>query len=153
MSGLNVSEKGERTRQTRARARSGTRVESRAPAVAEGDRFGELTVESFHEYRDRNMVWLCRCECGRMALRVAGGLVRAKRLGHVSACDGCLDELRHGAAIARRSMRHEALWRLWSSSGTLWSEEAIERIEDDIRTEVGRELGGWTEERRRCTWI
>ncbi|XXX73901.1 hypothetical protein WMF30_40270 [Sorangium sp. So ce134] len=58
-------------------------------------------------------------------------------------CRRCLEEFRAGRALERREYLRRRLWHLWSDRGALYSHAELERIEADIREQVGRELGGW----------
>lgn len=71
--------------------------------------FGRLTVVKMIESKNRNMYWLCRCECGR-EVEVCG---RSLRRGRTKSC-GCLQrELvseRFSVPIPRNS---EKLYHIW----------------------------------------
>jgi hypothetical protein len=105
-----------------------------------GENFGELTVEAEAGRSHVGILWLCRCVCGRPALRTTVALNRAKRYGHVPCCIVCQRELRGGIFIARHQAHIEA-WRwLWECHRTLWSTSAIDRLTQAIRDEVFQDV-------------
>ena len=61
-----------------------------------GVRFGELVPVRPLENTFYGIRWLCRCDCGRDAVRLLAHLRRSVRLGHRPCCNECLAELRRG---------------------------------------------------------
>jgi len=84
-------------------------------------------------------VWLCRCECGEHVRRSARALLRAYRTGNPRKmlCGKCLDASR----IAREKWRHEAYLAYWLKMGSLWSDNAVIRLTENIRRAVRSAYG------------
>ncbi|MDO4307225.1 MAG: AP2 domain-containing protein [Eubacteriales bacterium] len=76
-----------------------------------GERFGRLTVLSkYGTTKDRQIVWLCKCDCGREIIVKSGNL----KSGHTRSC-GCFmkDRISETQAIHRQS--HKRLYNVWTS--------------------------------------
>lgn len=75
-----------------------------------GKTFGRLTVVTFHGHCGTTALWLCRCDCGNIAI-VAGSKLRN---GHTSSC-GCfrVEATRNKFTTHGRSKTKE--YKLWRS--------------------------------------
>lgn len=91
------------------------------PLLEVGEVYGELTVERLVASSSHGHLWLCRCACGRVAIRTTAALRRTKKNGHTSQCAECLRELRGGTAHAARTLRQERYGALYAANGTLYS--------------------------------
>jgi hypothetical protein len=83
---------------------------TRAHDFKPGQRFGKLSVVGLHPERDarnRNRLWICRCECGGETLAAGSDLVR----GHSTSCGCERNRGRHG--MAKHGKVHP-LYRAWS---------------------------------------
>lgn len=123
-----------------------------------GQRFGELTAIKAVGKRGLAVEWLCRCDCGNVALRTASYLATARKRGTRPCCAGCLRELRGGMRYAGKLRRKEVLLELWGDCGTLYSTNAELRMLHDLREDMARETGYTpgpevrTEELSACPW-
>ncbi len=61
-----------------------------------GDRYGMLTVLDYAGKRGRNVMWTCRCDCGRTGVYAGSSLVR----GATRSC-GCLRRRNGGSSHGR----------------------------------------------------
>ena len=50
-----------------------------------GKRFGSLVVKSFHERKNWNYYWLCKCDCGNQHIALSGNLKRITKCCHACA--------------------------------------------------------------------
>jgi len=74
-----------------------------------GKVFGDLTVISLHERRDRRSHWLCRCKCGKNKIITLDSI----RNGTKSCgCHRKNSHLKHGYA---RSKRYSSIYNIWST--------------------------------------
>lgn len=74
-----------------------------------GQRFGNLTVESFAgKDQSQNSTWNCVCDCGRK--RIARG--SELRRGVTTSC-GCLKSKRHAQAITKHGYSRDPLNAVW----------------------------------------
>ena len=108
--------------------------------VEVGERFGELVALKIHAADRRGHIWLCECDCGRLALRHAVDLRRSVREGHCPMCAQCLRELRRGLRVAKNetaARRRSFIARAFVETGSLYANgwEAAEIIE--LRRELG----------------
>ena len=55
-----------------------------SPALKTGEVFGQLTTEQYAG----DGLWVCRCECGGVAIVSAGRL----RMGKARSCGNCVDQ-------------------------------------------------------------
>lgn len=70
-----------------------------------GKRFGRLTVIGFAGIESRQTMWLCRCDCGKTAIKRRSNL----QSGNTKSC-GCRERMRHGhACIGKRSSEY-GIW-------------------------------------------
>lgn len=113
-----------------------------------GARFGELTVVSeVAQPERRGVFYLCRCDCGRDAIRHGAYLRYQKKLGHQPCCQECLRGLRAGLWQANQDRKRETFRAMWEQFGSLYSpdwearEFAImaeaEGLDSDARFDVG----------------
>jgi hypothetical protein len=121
-------------------------VPAQASPIVPGARIGELTVERLYGRRSGARLWTCRCDCGSAVVRSTGELLRYRRLGQTPCCRRCFEELRAGRSLARRRELCRFFADLWESERTLYTEATLERIEEDIREQVGQRLGGWRDD-------
>jgi hypothetical protein len=72
-----------------------------------GQKFGRLTAVSRVGSRNRDSIWLCRCDCGRSHRAILYNL----RNGHTRSC-GCLkaDAMRRRATHGMRDTREFNIW-------------------------------------------
>lgn len=84
--------------------------------------FGELTCLRPVEVNRYGYRWLCRCDCGRLAIRLAAQLRYAIKCGHTPACTICQAEKWRGFVIDRRERRRERLLIRWLLEGSLYSD-------------------------------
>lgn len=110
-----------------------------------GDVFGELTVEAQLPTLDsrQGRRWLLRCDCGGTAIRTSSSLGQAVRNGAISCCRECLRELNAGSWEWRVRSRHDLFLSIWREHRELYTTVQLGHLENDIREEVGLELGGW----------
>lgn len=113
-----------------------------------GQKFGELTaIRAVGRRATYGMLWLCRCDCGRMAIRLAGKLTWAVKNGHTPACSECNSGARSGHFIERRSVSAEQLAAAFYEYGSLYAPQYDEHEAAAIREELGAaELAPGSEE-------
>lgn len=76
-----------------------------------GQQFNRLTVIERAGYRGKNIVWLCRCECGNQT-KVTGTHLKT---GHTKSC-GCLVvevSRENGKSRATHGMKRTRLYHVW----------------------------------------
>lgn len=83
-----------------------------------GQRFGHLTVLSFHERRNSRYYWKCQCDCGCVSFPNAEHL----KSGHTTSC-GCIGKINqaelykyvqtHGATSKSHPLHY--LYKLWTA--------------------------------------
>jgi hypothetical protein len=66
-----------------------------------GERFGSLRAEYPCEKTRLGIRWVCRCDCGRYAIRTLARLNVTRRKGQASACSECL-----AARVLAQAMEH-----------------------------------------------
>lgn len=104
----------------------------------EGRRFGELTVMRAVDRRETNILWVCRCDCGRVALRTSGQLMYSEKRHSEPMCRVCLEELRGGMFAEARAQNTQNFVEYYARFGSLYSlsfseqfrEEMIEELEE-----------------------
>lgn len=116
-------------------------IPMRPPLLEVGEVYGDLTVERLVASNSRGHLWLCRCACGRSAIRTTAALRKTKRHGHMSQCAECLRELRGGTAHAARALRQDRYGALYAASGTLYSATADVRRTEATMKHLVAELG------------
>ena len=84
-------------------------VKRKAEEEMIGKRFGMLTVVSFAEIRNKQMLWNCKCDCGGFKIASTHSL----RSGNAVSC-GCAKGRKpvHGDTVGRRMSR---LYTVWNS--------------------------------------
>lgn len=102
----------------------------------DGKRFGELTVVRAVDRRDTSILWLCRCDCGRVALRTSCQLTRAERTGSSPSCNVCLSEMRGGQILTDRARRAQGFVEMFVMFGALYNPERESSYEEDIKAEL-----------------
>jgi hypothetical protein len=102
----------------------------------EGRQFGELTVVRAVDRRDTNILWLCRCDCGRVALRTSVILMRAETQGTTPMCCVCLAELRGGQFLQRRAHYTQKLIEMYWMSGSLYGLGFAQQFRDEMVDEL-----------------
>ncbi len=70
-----------------------------------GKRFGRLTVLELAGIHNGISMWLCRCDCGRTAIKRRNNL----QSGNTKSC-GCRERMRHGHA---RTGKVSSEYRIW----------------------------------------
>lgn len=73
-----------------------------------GQRFGRLTAIERSENVKCKAAWVCRCDCGNVAVVMASDL----RSGHTQSC-GCLQRQRTSSASVKHGMRYTRLYHRW----------------------------------------
>lgn len=84
------------------------------PKDRAGEVYGALTIIGPTEKRANNgeVVWLCRCECGKQVERLQTTLIRSVKLGFIPSC-GCRKSKEIGKRESynpERLARAEASW-------------------------------------------
>lgn len=102
----------------------------------DGKRFGELTVVRAVDRRDTSILWLCRCDCGRVALRTSCQLTRAERTGSSPSCNVCLAEMRGGQVLTDRARRAQGFVEMFVMFGALYNPERETLYEEEIKDEL-----------------
>lgn len=106
-----------------------------------GQRFGELTAIKAVGSGRQGVKWLCRCDCGRSAIRTAARLLQARREKQRPCCYVCLQELRSGSCYYAALKREEFFLDLWLDQATLYSVSAEQGLIHDVRRIVEKDLG------------
>lgn len=106
-----------------------------------GERFGLLTAVSPCSRSQRGVLWICKCECGRLALRTATALRSAVKDGHEPQCSRCLQELRGGMALERRERVKERFLLRLERGMPLWTDTDLFTMESQIRADIEEHLG------------
>lgn len=107
-----------------------------------GQRFGELTaIRPVDKSSSQGIIWLCRCDCGRVALRLAAALTQSKKRSFGAMCCVCRGELFAGLCAEGRGRRTEGYVALYYMSGSLYGLEHDEAtkgklVEDFERHEM-----------------
>lgn len=97
-----------------------------------GDRVGRLTVDGIsHRNLSGSIVWSLTCDCGRPTLYTTGEL---RYRQYTARCRAC----RKAWAVQKSN---NALRKLWTSTGSLYGENAQQRIEGDVRRALVEEFG------------
>jgi hypothetical protein len=110
-----------------------------------GRQFGELTV--LREY-DRGVAgarWLCRCDCGREAIRKGAYLRYRAKFGGRACCSECLVELRRGISHDKRERFKSFLREYWEEHNSLYTENEEWQMCEDVRAALEAEFGPTTE--------
>lgn len=102
----------------------------------EGRQFGELTVVRAVDRRNTNILWLCRCDCGRVALRTSSILMRAETQGITPMCCMCLAELRGGHFLQLRAQLTQKLIEMYWMSGSLYGLGFAQQFRDEMVDEL-----------------
>jgi len=107
-----------------------------------GQRFGELVAVRAVDRNDGAIVWLCRCDCGRVALRCAAQLRRAVKNNQTPMCRLCLSELRHGLYLMHAASAAQRWLEIYvQSGGTLYSADWATTVAYGIIDDL--ESKGW----------
>lgn len=106
-----------------------------------GDRFGLLVIACELERTQRGIRWVCRCDCGRDAVRLTAQLNQSVRQGYEPACRECLDEVRRSCLHLKRERRAEAFRAQYVDLGTLWTFDQSERLSEEVLSDLRREFG------------
>jgi hypothetical protein len=114
--------------------------------LAPGMVFGELTVEALEGIGEKGRVWICRCSCGRAAVRSTQYLNNAVRSGAQPSCAECRRELIEGRREVLRQQLAEGYRKQWVDYGTLWLPSQIEHLATDVRAALEEEFGAIVEE-------
>lgn len=75
-----------------------------------GQKFGRLTVVSFHYIKNKRDFYLCKCDCGREKTVCKTELKRGK----VKSC-GCLKAEYVSKAVSKHKMSHSRIYRTWTN--------------------------------------
>lgn len=105
-----------------------------------GQRFADLVVESLAgtTANGNAQLWMCRCDgCDHKVLRTSAKLLAAARMA--PNCHRCHNKPSSRSHV--REMVEAGRRRLWEAQHTLYSTDALIRMEDDIRQEVAAETG------------
>ena len=89
-----------------------------------GERFGELVVEresEEHPHAHAGREWLCRCDCGRAAIRTTSQLNLSRKEGRSPCCHECRIELWLGTRVAVKRSHIERLLARYQETGVLYS--------------------------------
>lgn len=78
------------------------------PIDISNKRYGRLTAKSVYDKKNREIRWLCICDCGKEAIVFGTNL----RKGHTKSC-GCIEVDRPNATT--HGLRHHPLYRIWKS--------------------------------------
>ena len=127
---------------------TGGRSAPRKPAV--GERFGELIIESQEGRRGTSVLWLCRCDCGRSALRTSSQLNRSVRLGHSPCCMECRDELWRSRFRTSDPERRYFLRKRFYDTGSLYSPHELKNICELVRCDLVEEFGPTSDPVEEC---
>lgn len=74
-----------------------------------GRRFGRLTcLEIAGQTKNKNMLWLCQCDCGKLTIVSQGNLT----YGNVKSC-GCLNVDRTKEVNTKHGLTHTRLYNIW----------------------------------------
>lgn len=109
-------------------------------------RFGELTVlyevaRKKRTHAGHNREWMCRCDCGRKAIRTTTQLHLAKRNGSSPCCALCLRELRGGMVEEYKGRMKEVMQYWWEEYGTLYPHYVVESLTQDVRDDMAQAIG------------
>jgi hypothetical protein len=104
-------------------------------------RIGELTVERKHATTRVGIAWLCRCDCGRTAIRTTAALNRAVKEGHVPCCAVCRVELNSGRWLAIHDQARDELRSQWEEFRSLYSPGWEQRIARNVEADLVAEFG------------
>jgi len=74
-----------------------------------GKRFGRLVVLSYAGSKNRESLWLCRCDCGKEKIVKRGSLTE----GHTKSC-GCLFRKSNGDASTRKGQQRSREYAAWA---------------------------------------
>jgi hypothetical protein len=85
-----------------------------------GERFGSLRAEYPCEKTRLGIRWVCRCDCGRYAIRTLARLNVTRRKGQASACSECLAAREAEAKRTSGRNRREYWLKRWNTYGSLW---------------------------------
>lgn len=90
-----------------------------------GERFGSLTVQHFTERRGSQAMWLCRCDCGREAVKSLGNL----RSGHTKSC-GCMRSIVTSERKTTHGMCGSPTHKSWQSMLTRCMNQRNSKFKD-----------------------
>lgn len=113
-----------------------------AAKLINGARFGRLTVLRRAGTNERGCAtWVCRCDCGELALRSGATLRASINLGCSSQCKTCCardSKVRgtHGRSFARAAFR-----QMWTDHKSLYSAESEESLVRVTRDALERRFG------------
>lgn len=101
-----------------------------------GQQFGLLRALYPVASGQRGVSWLCECDCGRFAIRVAAQL----RQPGEHQCSECVRELFQGSREASRSFWRERYMLMWAETGRFYS-DTIDRVHAEQIKETCLEHG------------
>ncbi len=97
-----------------------------------GQQFGLLRALYPVANGQRGVLWLCECECGRFAVRLA---VYLRNQEHEHQCASCWQELHRGHRVSGREALHEVYLIMWAKTKRLYSNVFDEKQSKLIRAE------------------
>lgn len=106
-----------------------------------GERFGLLTAMRPCSRSQKGVLWVCKCECGRLALRTAAALRSAVKDGSEPQCSRCLQGLRGGMALEWRERVKERFLLRLERGMPLWTDTDLFAMESQIRADFEERLG------------
>jgi len=107
-----------------------------------GQRFGELVVERLCADRAPGGLrrWLCRCDCGKPAIRTTTALRSAVKDGQQPCCHECHMGLWLGSRVATKMRKIEVLAKRYHRFGYLYSHQDDRRERAALRVEMSYAL-------------
>ncbi len=118
-----------------------------------GKRFGMLTAIRPVERNKQGIVWICRCDCGGLALRAVARLNRAKKEGQQSGCRLCNEEVFRGYLEAKRLGWLETLSARVAAGYGLWTQWDDVRLSKRIRDDIAESEGFYPDVEAPDAWI
>lgn len=71
-----------------------------------GNKYGRLTVKKYIGHKNKNSLWLCKCDCGNESVVLSGNLTR----NNTKSC-GCL----FNEMFEMHGMKNTRLYRIWAN--------------------------------------
>lgn len=114
-------------------------MQDRPQCITLPSRALDLTDQSFGLLRalypmavgHHGVSWLCECDCGRLAVRMAAALRRQSE----HQCSACLSELRGGYLETQRERRKQCYLVLWATTGRLYTSKYESTYSAQIKKE------------------
>lgn len=104
-------------------------------------RFGMLTAIRPCSRSKYGIRWICKCDCGRFAVRTASDLRHAVKLGREPQCSECLQELQGGHDGNYYDRAKERFLLRLENDIPLWTEYDVIHLQDQIREEIEEREG------------